>query len=86
MPINRVIIEEPPRLFVHLPWRQMVPHVHQFLEHVPGPAFVDFAEAAEDAEFSVGHTHVDFVCLGVGGTDGLQFGGWGGGKEGGEDG
>jgi len=60
--------------------------VQEFFEHAPRPAFVDFAQAAEDAEFGVGHAHVCFVGLGVGGRDGLQFGGWGGGEEGGENG
>lgn len=64
----------------------MIPHVQQLFEHAPGPAFVDFAQPAEDAEFGVGHAHVCFVGLDVGGCDGLQFGGWGGGEEGGEDG
>lgn len=85
VPVNRIIVKEPPRFLVHLSRTEMIPHVQEFFKHAPGPAFVDFAQAPEDGEFGVGHAHVGLVGLGVGGGDGLEFGGWGRGEEGGED-
>ena len=59
--------------------------MEQLLVHAPGPAFSDLAQAAEDRELLIRHTHVYLIGLDVFFRDGFELSGRCGVNEGFED-
>ena len=66
MSVDRVVpVEEFDFLVDLLRGELVTPDVYKLFPHTPWTELVDFAEAAEDGEFIIGHAHVFFIGLNV---------------------